>query len=143
MVPLFRILGKREIQTDFSKLVRRDRMRSRKILIAEDEDLLRMLYKEELEEAGYEVITAENGKEALHQIESAKPDIVVLDIAMPVMDGLEALRRIKGKHNGIPVVLHTAHPAYLATGRARAADACIVKCGDLKELKKILLRLLN
>lgn len=118
-------------------------MKGRKVLIAEDENLLRVLYKEELEEAGYEVIAAENGEEALHQIESAKPDIVVLDVAMPVMDGLEALRRIKGKHNGIPVVMHTAHPVYLADGRARAADACIVKSGDLKELKKILLRLLN
>lgn len=118
-------------------------MDTKKVLIAEDNDLLRMLYVEELEEAGYEVITAENGKEALHQLESAKPDIVVLDIAMPVMDGLEALRRIKGKRNGIPVVLHTAHPAYLTDGRTLAADARIAKSGDLEELKKILFRLLN
>ena len=118
-------------------------MKRKIILIAEDEDLLRCLYEEELKDSGYEVITAKNGWEALHRLEMENPNIVILDIAMPVMDGLEALRRIKGKRNGIPVVLHTAHPAYFSNGRARDADACLIKSGDLGELKEILSRLLD
>jgi len=112
-------------------------------LIAEDEEILRFLYEEELQEEGFEVVTAKNGKEALHKMERAKPDLVILDIAMPEMDGFEALRRIKEKGDGIPVVLNTSHPGYLSNPRTRAADAFLVKSGDLEELKKKIRQLLN
>ncbi len=118
-------------------------MARRKILIAEDEELLRSLYEEEFQEEGFEVVTAGDGKEALHQLEKAKPDLAILDIAMPVMDGLEALRRIKEKHNGIPVVLHTSHPLYLSDAKARGADAFILKSVDLEELKEKVHQLLD
>ncbi len=118
-------------------------MKRKKILIAEDEEILRVLYEEELEDEGFEVVTANDGKEALHQMEKTKPDLVILDIAMPGMDGLEALRRIKGKGDGIPVILYTSHPGYLSNPGTRAADAFIVKSGNLEELKKKILQLLN
>jgi CheY-like chemotaxis protein len=118
-------------------------MGRKKILIAEDEELLRFLYEKELEDAGYEVVAVNNGREALHQLEKAKPDLVILDIAMPEMDGLEALRRIKEKRNGIPVVLHTSHPGYLSSAKTRAADAFILKSIDLEELKEKVRQLLK
>ena len=118
-------------------------MRDKKILLVEDEEILRFLYGEELGDEGYEVVTAKNGKEALLQLERAKPDLVILDIAMPKMDGLEALPRIKEKHNGVPVVVYTSHPGYLTDHRARAADACILKSGDLEEMKEKVRQLLN
>ncbi len=118
-------------------------MKRKKILIAEDEEILRVLYEGELQEEGFEVITAKNGKEALHQTEKEKPDLVILDIVMPEMDGLEALRRIKEKQNGIPVVLYTSHPGYLFSDRAQAADAVVMKSADLDELKKMIRELLN
>lgn len=118
-------------------------MKPKKILIAEDEEILRFLYQEEFGDEGYEVITAKNGKEALHKLEKAKPDLVILDIAMPEMDGLEALRRIKEKCNGIPVVLNTSHLEYLSNARTRAADACILKSTDLEELKRKVRQLLK
>ena len=118
-------------------------MAGKKILLVEDEEMLRVLYEEELEDEGFEVVTANNGKEALHQLEKAKPDLVILDIAMPEMDGLEALRRIKEKSVGIPVVLNTSHPGYLSNPWTRAADAFIVKSSNLEELKKKILQLLN
>jgi two-component system response regulator (stage 0 sporulation protein F) len=118
-------------------------MKRRKILLAEDEEILRFLYREELEEEGFEVVTARNGREALHQLEKAKPDLVILDIAMPRMDGLEALRRIKEQRNGIPVVVYTSHPGYLTHPGTRAADACILKSGDLGEMKEKVRQLLN
>jgi two-component system response regulator (stage 0 sporulation protein F) len=118
-------------------------MERKKILIAEDEEILRFLYQEELEDAGYEVVTANNGKEALHRMKKAKPDLVILDIAMPEMDGLEALRRIKEQHNGIPVLLYTSHPGYLTQAGTQAADACILKSGDLGEMKEKVRQLLD
>jgi two-component system response regulator (stage 0 sporulation protein F) len=118
-------------------------MKRRKILLAEDEEILRFLYREELEEEGFEVVTARNGREALHQLEKAEPDLVILDIAMPAMDGLEALPRIKEKGNGIPVIVYSSHPGYLTHAGTRAADACILKSGDLGEMKEKVRQLLN
>ena len=118
-------------------------MKRSKILLAEDEEILRFLYREELQEEGFEVVTASNGIEALHQVEKAKPDLVILDIAMPGMDGIEALRRIKEKRNGIPVIVYTSHPGYLTHAGTRAADACILKSGDLEEMKEKVRQLLE
>jgi CheY-like chemotaxis protein len=119
------------------------KMMGKRILLVEDEEILRFLYEEELGDEGYEVVTAKNGKEALQKLEKTKPDLVILDIAMPKMDGLEALSRIKEKHNGIPVVVYTSHPGYLTSPKAWAADACILKSSDLGELKKKVRQLLS
>ena len=56
---------------------------------------IRLLYSEELKEEGYEVYTAANGREALEVVEKVPLDLVILDIKMPEMDGIEALRQIK------------------------------------------------
>ena len=61
----------------------------KKILIVEDEEHLRLLYEEELKEEGYDVALACNGKEALLRVDAEKPDLIILDIVMPVMDGTE------------------------------------------------------
>jgi two-component system response regulator (stage 0 sporulation protein F) len=120
-------------------------MTGKKILRVEDEEILRLLYREELGDEGYEVITARDGKEALQRLEKTKPDliIIILDIAMPRMDGLEALPRIKEKHDGIPVVVYTSHPGYLTHARTRAADACILKSANLEEMKEKVHQLLD
>ena len=66
-----------------------------KILIAEDEKDLRKLLTDQLTEAGYEVLQAEDGRAALELFNSASPDIAILDIMMPVMDGLSLLTKIR------------------------------------------------
>jgi CheY-like chemotaxis protein len=111
-------------------------MMRKKVLIAEDEEALRDLYKEELKDEGYEVLTAHNGKEAIQQLEKEKPDLVVLDIVMPVMDGMEALGRMLGKNRKIPIILHTSYPHYKENFMSWAADAYVVKSSDLTELKE-------
>jgi len=68
-------------------------------------------------------------------LEKDKPDLVVLDIVMPKMDGMEALGRIIGKDKSIPVILHTSHPGYQEDFMSWAADAYLVKSADLSELK--------
>jgi len=115
----------------------------KKVLLVEENEGLRDLYKEELEEEGYEIITVKNGKEALQKLEKEKPDLVVLDIVMPVMDGMEALGRMIGKDRTIPIILHTSHPGYQEDFMSWAADAYLLKSADLTELKKKIRELLN
>lgn len=66
-----------------------------KILIVDDDPLLVRMYQTKFEGDGNEVVTASDGHEGLEKVASEKPDIVLLDIMMPKMDGLETLRRIK------------------------------------------------
>ena len=98
-----------------------------KILVVDDDEGLRDLFKEVLTDEGYQVLTAKNGKEALQKLEKEKPDLIVLDIVMPKMDGMEALGRIIGKDKSVPVILHTSHPGYQEDFMRRAADAYLLK----------------
>jgi two-component system response regulator (stage 0 sporulation protein F) len=107
----------------------------KKILVVEDEEGLRLLYEEELKSEGYEVLTAGNGREAIEQLEKGKPDLIILDIVMPVMNGMEALGRIVGKDRKIPIILNSSYPGYRQDFMSWAADAYITKSIDLGELK--------
>ena len=115
----------------------------KKILLVEDEEGLQFLYEEELKAEGYEVILAQNGKEALRQLEEVKPDLIILDIVMPVMDGMEALGQIMGRERKIPIVLHTSYPGYREDFMSWAADAYVAKSSDLRELKETVRELLK
>ncbi len=107
-----------------------------RILIVDDEPAIRTLYEEEFEEEGYEARVAASGEEALAMLDGFAPDVVTLDIKMPGgMDGIEALRRIKGRRPGLPVILCTAYPHYKASFGTWASDAYVVKSADLGELK--------
>jgi len=107
----------------------------KKILVVEDEEGLRLLYEEELNAEGYEVLTARNGREAIQQLEVGKPDLIILDIVMPVMDGMEAIGRIVGKDRKIPIILNTSYSGYQQDLMSWAADAYLTKSADLSELK--------
>ncbi len=115
----------------------------KKILVVDDEEPLRVLYKKELEKEGYEVLVASTGKEALLRLEEGNPDLVVLDILMPVMDGMEALGPILGKNRKVPIILHTSYPEYREDFKSWAADAYITKSPDLAELKQKIQELLE
>jgi CheY-like chemotaxis protein len=115
---------------------------SKKILVVEDEEGLRLLYQEELETEGYQVITAQNGREAIQKLEE-RPDLIVLDIVMPVMDGMEALGRILGRERRVPIILNTSYPGYREDFMSWAADAYVTKSMDLTELKTKIKELLE
>ena len=115
----------------------------KKILVVEDEESLRLFYEEELMAEGYEVLTAGNGREAIQQLETGKPDLILLDIVMPVMDGMEALGRIVGKERKIPIILNTSYSGYQQDFMSWAADAYVTKSDDLTELKKKIRELLG
>ena len=106
------------------------------ILVADDEEAIRTLLEEELKEEGYRVLTVSNARDALKMVETEQLDLVILDIRMPGMDGLEALPRILGMKEGLPVILNTAYTQYKESFMSWAADAYVVKSSDLTELKQ-------
>jgi CheY-like chemotaxis protein len=112
----------------------------KKILVADDEMAIRLLYSEELKEEGYEVYTAANGREALEIVESMPLDLVILDIKMPEMDGIEALRQIKERKPDLPVLLSTAYGEYKQDFATWASDDYLVKSSDLEDLKSAVKR---
>lgn len=107
-----------------------------KILCVDDDLSLLLLYQEELSEDGYEVIVARNGKEALEKYVQESPDLVVLDIRMPVMDGLETLNDLLGRNRQLPVILNTAYSTYRENFMTWGAEAYVLKSSDLTELKE-------
>jgi DNA-binding response OmpR family regulator len=105
-----------------------------KILIVDDEPHLRLLYETELRRAGYETMTACNAQQGLEFVETMKPDLVILDIRMAGMDGIEALQRILERDSSVPVILNTAFSSYRDNYLTWAADAYITKSADVTEL---------
>jgi DNA-binding response OmpR family regulator len=106
-----------------------------KILIAEDDANQRLLYKQEIEDEGFEVVTAENGKDAVSKVLSEKPDLVILDIQMPGINGIETLDEILTYNKQLPIILHTAYSNYKDNFMSWAADAYVVKSSNIDELK--------
>ncbi|UCF30419.1 MAG: response regulator [bacterium] len=113
------------------------------ILVVDDEESIRLLYREELEEEGYRVICASDGEEALRKVKSDSPDLITLDIRMPGMDGIEVLQRIREMDTDIPVIMSTAYGEYRQDFNVWASDAYIIKTANLDELKKTISRLLG
>ena len=106
------------------------------ILVVDDDEAIRTLLQEELEDAGYKVLIATNARDALKMVAAEPLDLVILDIRMPGMDGLEALPRILGIKEGLPVIMNTAYSQYQDSFMSWAADAYVVKSSDLTELKE-------
>ncbi len=114
------------------------------ILIADDNPAIRLLCRRELEEEGYEVLTARDGLEAVTITDQFIPDVVVLDVIMSRLDGLEALSRITRKHPDVGVILFTAFDdVCVRDERAMAATACVAKGRNLAELKRVIANVLR
>ena len=115
----------------------------KRILVVDDEESIRFLYQEELEEEGFEVEVAVNGEEALQKLSRFKPDLITLDIKMPGMNGIETLKKIREIERKIPIVMCSAYGEYKQDLTTWASDAYIVKCADLTELKSTIRKLLG
>ncbi|MGC4376127.1 response regulator transcription factor [Fictibacillus sp. Mic-4] len=81
---------------------------SQKIMVVEDEQSIATLLKFNLEQAGFEVITASDGKEGLSLAEMEKPDLIILDLMLPEMDGMEVCKQLRQKHIFVPILMLTA-----------------------------------
>ena len=109
---------------------------SGKILVVDDEKHIRMLYQEELEGEGYQVVVSDGEDDILPLLEKVAPDVVVLDIKLGGnRSGLDLLQEIRGKDQAIPVILSTAYDSFQHDLKSIAADYYVVKSVDLGELK--------
>jgi DNA-binding response OmpR family regulator len=124
----------KKIRVLFLKFICKLRRGDMKILIVDDDQNILRLYKEELEDEGYDVVTASSGQEALDKFEENAPDIVTLDILLPDIDGIKLLRQMKEKRPRLPVIMSTAYD-YRDDFAVWASEAYIVKSADLSELK--------
>jgi DNA-binding NtrC family response regulator len=107
-----------------------------KILLVDDAKNIRMLYQLELEDEGHEVITARDGHKLLDKIEREHPDLVILDVRLAEQNGLDLLAGIKGKFQGVPVILCSAyHCVNVATGPDPGVFF-LEKSSDLSPLKR-------
>ena len=108
----------------------------KKILIVDDEEVIRMLYGEELEDEGYEVVTTGSGHGLVELIRQEEPDLIILDIKMAEHDGLDLLQDVRKEFYNIPVILCSAYSSYKGDLKSIAADYYVVKSADLSELKQ-------
>ncbi len=96
---------------------------TKRILVVEDQEDNRQILRDLLGAAEYEMIEAENGQEALDAVAKTKPDLILMDIQLPVMDGYEATRRIKAnpEWQAIPIIVVTSYALSGDAEKARAA----------------------
>jgi two-component system, response regulator, stage 0 sporulation protein F len=108
-----------------------------KILLVEDEKNVALLYTQALEDQGYLVVCAGDGKTAVQLAQSEQPDLVIMDINLPEnMDGLESMSRILGDNRSIPVIINTGYSEYKDNFMSWAAETYVLKSADLKPLLK-------
>lgn len=111
-------------------------MNKPKVLVVDDEIHIRMLYQEELEAEGFDVVTSDGEEEILDIVNRENPTIVILDIKLGVnRSGLDLLQEIRSQDQRLPVILSTAYDSYQHDLKSIAADYYVVKSVDLTELK--------
>src|SRR3989304_6587653 len=113
------------------------------ILVVDDEEHIRLLYKEEFEEYGYNVVLAGSGEDALTKIGKVTPDLITLDIKMTGMDGITLARKIKDMRNDVPIIFISAYEDYKHDFGTWASDAYFVKSANLSELKTLISTILK
>ena len=106
-----------------------------KILVVDDEKPISDIIKFNLEKEGYEVVVAYDGEAALEQVEAENPDLIILDLMLPKIDGLEVAKRVRAKHT-MPIIMVTAKDSELdkVLGLELGADDYVTKPFSNREL---------
>ena len=104
------------------------------VLVIEDEENLLDLYASELSDAGYEVCRAATGREGIESVKKHTPDLVILDILLTDMQGLNVLEEIKAINRDIPVIINSAYITYKSDFSSWMADDYIVKSSEINIL---------
>jgi len=121
--------------------------RDRTVLIVEDSDDARYFMRLALEQQGYIVVEAENGARAVEVAQLERPDIILMDLSLPIMDGLAATERIRASQdlNAIPIVAVTAHQEtdFRLGAKAAGFDAYVTKPIDIDFLGDLINGLLG
>lgn len=110
----------------------------KKIVVADDDQNVRILFNDVLSEEGYQVMGVASGTEALREVENSTPDLLILDIKMPEMHGLEVLERVRRINKELPVIICTAYKHMDNDPLVRESDvqAYLVKPVDINVLKE-------
>jgi DNA-binding response OmpR family regulator len=118
---------------------------AKKILIVDDEENIVISLEFLMEQAGYDLRVAKNGEEALEQVVSFAPDLILLDVMMPKINGFEVCRRIREGNQRIKIIMLTAkgREVEITKGLAMGADAYITKPFSTKELMAQVRQMLN
>ncbi|SHH16847.1 response regulator [Desulfosporosinus lacus] len=108
----------------------------RKVLIADDLVNMRWVFERALSKAGYHVETAEDGQVAVDRALAERPDLVLVDLNMPKLDGLSVLRRLKEHYPDLPIIMMTAHVSTVTAVEAMKAGVhdFLMKPFDIEEL---------
>ncbi len=118
----------------------------KRILIAEDFEDNRIALKLMLNLAGYEAIEAEDGQQAVHRTVEDKPDLILMDISLPTIDGLQATRAIRAhaEFSKLPIVIVSAHDTEESRNEAQSSGGTdyLTKPIEFEELKNLIERLL-
>ena len=114
----------------------------RTVLIVEDSEDARYFMRLELEQLGYRVVEAENGEKAVEVAERERPDIILMDLSLPVMDGIAATEKIRSRDGfkTVPVIAVTAHQEtdFRAGAKASGFDAYVTKPIDMPWLSELI-----
>ena len=113
----------------------------KKILVVDDESSITDLVYSILTEKGYEVTTAKDGKEGLKVFESVKPDLVITDIVMPDMEGIEFMRSLVKMRKALPIIVMSGNvlgTKFLETARIFGAQATLRKPFAIQELLEVI-----
>jgi CheY-like chemotaxis protein len=120
--------------------------RDRTVLIVEDAEDARYFMRLELEELGFLIVEAENGQQALDVAERERPDIILMDLSLPIMDGIAATARIRESEQlkSVPVIAVTAHQEtdFRTGAKAAGFDAYVTKPIDMDWLSELIKGLL-
>ena len=116
------------------------------VLLVEDTEDNRFMLKRLLEMSGYTVVEARNGEEAVHVADEKRPDLILMDLSLPIIDGLAATRRIKElpDFDQVPIVAVSAHDTadFHSEAIAAGCNSYITKPIDFNELERLLQQLL-
>lgn len=110
-----------------------------KMLIVDDQKGVRRLLEELFKKEGWEVSSASDGCEAINEVEQVKPEVILMDMKMPNMNGLEAAQKILSKHNDITIIMMTAYGEVDEVRQAMECGVkkCISKPFDIIDLRNI------
>jgi len=108
----------------------------------DDEEAIRKILSIKLRVSGYNVITAADGKKALQLVKTKKPDLVLLDLVLPLLSGFQVLEKLR-KRNGMSVIAFSASPETAQKALNLGADSFIAKPFDVNDLVKRIGKFLN
>jgi two-component system cell cycle response regulator DivK len=113
------------------------------ILVADDTEDIRLMIKVKLEHSGHTVVEAADGREAVELAIRERPDVILMDMSMPVMDGIEATRYLRQQFatSNMPIIAVTAHcgdPAWHRRALAAGCVECVGKPVDFKKLERLI-----